>query len=362
MILQLVFVFQIALGFAARRLVERRLGDEDMAALDQFRHLPVEEGQQQRADMGAVHVGVGHDDDLVVAQLVGIELLAPDAGAQRGDQGGDFLARQHLVEARALDVEDLAAQRQHRLVGAVARLLGAAAGAVALDDEDFAFGGIAFLAIGQLAGQRGAVQRALAAGQFARLARGFAGRGRFDHLADDGLGFGGMFLEPARRASRSRRLRRSGALPTKPACLWSARRISDRALSPTARRSGLRGNRRRSAPPCPSCARHDSSAYFVTTRVSAGAEAGQMRAAVALRDVVGEDQHALVIAVVPGERDFHGDAFALGDDHDRVGDQRILGAVEIAHELLPARPRNAASISLGSTPRLSVRARSSRRN
>ena len=36
---------------------------------------------------------------------------------------------QHLVEARALDVEDLAAQRQHRLEFAVAALLGGAAGA-----------------------------------------------------------------------------------------------------------------------------------------------------------------------------------------------------------------------------------------
>ena len=36
---------------------------------------------------------------------------------------------QHLVEARALDVEDLAAQRQDRLEFAVAALLGRAAGA-----------------------------------------------------------------------------------------------------------------------------------------------------------------------------------------------------------------------------------------
>ena len=35
-----------------------------------------------------------------------------------------------------LDVEDLAAQRQHRLRVAVAALLGRAAGGVALDDED----------------------------------------------------------------------------------------------------------------------------------------------------------------------------------------------------------------------------------
>ena len=59
-----------------------------------------------------------------------------------------LLGRQHLVDAGALDVEDLAAQRQHRLVLAVAALLGGAAGGVALDDEHFGLGGIALLAFG----------------------------------------------------------------------------------------------------------------------------------------------------------------------------------------------------------------------
>ena len=40
--------------------------------------------------MGAVDIGVGHDDDLVVAQLVGVEFLAADAGAQRRDQRARF--------------------------------------------------------------------------------------------------------------------------------------------------------------------------------------------------------------------------------------------------------------------------------
>jgi hypothetical protein len=44
--------------------------------LDDLGHLPVEEGQQQRADVRAVDVGVGHDHDLVVAQLVERELVA----------------------------------------------------------------------------------------------------------------------------------------------------------------------------------------------------------------------------------------------------------------------------------------------
>ena len=77
-VLERALVLEVGLGRAALHLVERRLGDEEVAALDQLAHLPVEEGQQQRADMGAVDVGVRHDDDLVVAQLVGVELVRPD--------------------------------------------------------------------------------------------------------------------------------------------------------------------------------------------------------------------------------------------------------------------------------------------
>src|SRR6266404_593091 len=151
-ILHRALVLEILLGLAAGDFVERRLGYVEMAAIDQLRHLPVEERQQQGADVGAVDVGVRHDDDLVVAQLLDVELLVADAGAERGDQRADLLAAQHLVEAGALDVEDLAAQRQHGLEFAVATLLGGAAGGVALDDEQLGFGWIALLAVGQLAG------------------------------------------------------------------------------------------------------------------------------------------------------------------------------------------------------------------
>src|SRR5690606_9525684 len=95
-----------------------------------------------------------------------------DTRAERGDQGADLGRRQHAVEARALDVEDLAAQRQHRLVLAVATLLGRTAGGVALDDEQFAQRRILLLAVGELAREPGDVERALAPGQVAGLARG----------------------------------------------------------------------------------------------------------------------------------------------------------------------------------------------
>ncbi len=57
-----------------------------------------------------------------------------------------------------------------------------------------------------------------------------------------------------------------------------------------------------------------------------------MRAAVALRNVVRERQNRLVIAVVPPQRDFDTDAVFLAADHDRLGNNRRLGAIEIAHE------------------------------
>src|SRR3546814_15428025 len=93
-----------------------------------------------------------HDDDLVIAQLVDREFVA-DAGAERLDQRSHLLRRDDAVEARALDVQYLALQRQDRLDVAVAALLGAAACGIALDQEQLAFSRIAFLTVGELAGQ-----------------------------------------------------------------------------------------------------------------------------------------------------------------------------------------------------------------
>ena len=147
--------------------------------------------------MRAVDVGVGHHDDLVIAQFADVENSSrPMPVPSASDQRADLLGREHLVEARALDVENFTAQWQHGLEFAVAALLGGAAGGITLDDEQFGLRRIAFLTVREFAGQRGDVERALAAGEIARLARGFARGCGFHHLADDGLGFAGMFLKP----------------------------------------------------------------------------------------------------------------------------------------------------------------------
>ena len=118
-----------------------------------------------------------------------------DAGAERDDQRLDVLRAQDLVEARLLDVQDLAAQRQDRLEPPVAALLGGAAGRVALDDVQLALGRVALLAVGELARQRHPVERALADDEVARLAGGLAGaRGR-EALLDDPAAVGRVLLE-----------------------------------------------------------------------------------------------------------------------------------------------------------------------
>ncbi len=59
-----------------------------------------------------------------------------------------------------------------------------------------------------------------------------------------------------------------------------------------------------------------------------------MGAAVALRNVVGEAQHVLMIAVVPPQRRLDAEAVHLGIDHDGRGHHRLLVAVEIFDEFL----------------------------
>ena len=209
--------------------------------------------------------------------------------------------RQHPVEARPLDVEDLAAQRQHRLD---TRGRGPAWRSRRPSRPRR---GRARTWPGRAPGSRracrggGDVERGLAARQLARLARRLAGRGGLGDLADDDLGLGRMLLEPGaellvddvldhrpdfggdqlvlglRREFRIRHLDREHAGQALAAVV-----AGERDLLPLedARALGIAGHLARQR----------------------AAEAGEMRAAVALRDVVGEAEHVLVVAVVPPHR------------------------------------------------------------
>src|SRR6185436_4969530 len=118
-----------------------------------------------------------------------------DPGAERRDQRPDLGRREHLVEARFFDVQDLPAKRQDRLELPVAPLLGAAARAVSLDDEELREGGVFLLAVRELSGERRRVERSLAPDELPRLARGLASPRRFHDLLEDLSRDPGVLLE-----------------------------------------------------------------------------------------------------------------------------------------------------------------------
>ena len=102
----------------------------------QIRHFLKEEGHQQRGDMRAVDIGIGHDDDPLIPQIVGIAFVAHPA-AEREREIGDFGICADFVHRGTGDIQDLAADRQDRLRLPVPRLLGGATGTVALDNIKF---------------------------------------------------------------------------------------------------------------------------------------------------------------------------------------------------------------------------------
>ena len=113
-----------------------------------------------------------------------------------GDERLDLLVLQHAVEPGALDVEDLAPDRQDRLELGVAGALGRAAGAVALDDEQLAERGVVRAAVGELARHGRRLEQRLAPREVARLARRHPRPGRLGGLGHRLTGLGGMLLEP----------------------------------------------------------------------------------------------------------------------------------------------------------------------
>ncbi len=184
-----------------------------------------------------------------------------------------------------------------------------------------------------LPGQRGVIERALAPGQFAGFSRGLAGGGGFHHLADDDLGFRRMFLEPGCQRLVDDVLDHGPDFGGHQLVLRLRGEFRIRHLHRKHRGQALAaivaGQR-------DLFALGDGIGITVDLARQRAAKARQMRAAVALRDVVGEAQHVLMIAVVPPQRGFDADAVQFGIDHDRGGHHRLLVAVEIFDEFLDA--------------------------
>ena len=151
--------------------------------------MAAEEGEQQGADVRAVHIGIRHQDDLVVAGLAQVKrtlaLPVADAGADGGDDVLNGLAAQRLVQAGLLHVENLTAQGQDGLGAAVAAHLGGAACGITLHDEELTLLGVAVGAVGQLTGQTAADGHGTLAHALAGLAGRLAGAAGDEAAVDD---------------------------------------------------------------------------------------------------------------------------------------------------------------------------------
>ncbi len=125
-----------------------------MAMFDQFREVAEEQRQQQGLDVGAVHVRIGHDDDLAVAQAGEVDhaVRLVRIHPQGHRDIVDFGVGKEAIGVDLPGVQYLAAQGQDGLRFLVARHLGRAAGGVALNEEEFVVGNVFGFAVRQLAG------------------------------------------------------------------------------------------------------------------------------------------------------------------------------------------------------------------
>ena len=71
--------------------MQRRDSRKNTAGLDHGPHIAEEECEQQSTDMSAVHIGIGHEDDLAVAGRLDVK-STPGARSH------------HLDDRRALDI------------------------------------------------------------------------------------------------------------------------------------------------------------------------------------------------------------------------------------------------------------------
>ena len=145
--------------------------------------------------MLSVDVGIGHQDDLVIAQLGEIELVM-DSCAERRDDRLHLGVLQDTVDAGLLDVDDLAAQRKYRLIHRVTPGFRATSCRVPLDDEKLTTFGVATATVGQFPRQPAETTCCFAAHQFPRSSSSGTCLCRRRCLGENSLGFCRVGVEP----------------------------------------------------------------------------------------------------------------------------------------------------------------------
>ena len=84
--------------------------------------------------MGAVDIGIGHNDDLMISELGLIEFIS-DSCAECSNNRLKFLVGIHLIDTCLLYIKHLTPKRKDRLVLSLTTLLSGTAGGISLNDE-----------------------------------------------------------------------------------------------------------------------------------------------------------------------------------------------------------------------------------
>ena len=328
-------VFNVLFLFAFLHFVQRRLGNIDVAALDDLRHLTIEEGQQQGTNVRAVDVRIGHDDDAVIAQFVRVVLIAADAAAQSGDQRGHFLGREHFIEAGFLNVEDFTLQRQDRLILAVTPLLRRAARGVPFHQVQFGERRVAFLAVRQFARQASQIQRAFTAGHLTGTTRGFARARGVNNFADHDFRIGRVFQQVFAQQFVHLLLNRRFHLGGDQLVFGLRGEFRIRHFHRYHGNQAFTGVVAGGAD-----FRFFTVALFVHVGVEGTghrrAEAGKVSTTVTLRNVVGKAVNVFLEAIVPLQGHFHTDTVFFRREIEDIRMDRRFVLVEILNERLDA--------------------------
>ena len=85
--------------------------------------------------MGAVHIGICHDDDLMVSEFADIKIIM-DSRSKSCDHRLDLRIAVDFVKAGFLYIEDLSSKRKDCLSRTVSRCLSGTAGGISLYDVD----------------------------------------------------------------------------------------------------------------------------------------------------------------------------------------------------------------------------------
>ena len=120
--------------------------------------------------MSTIHIGIGHNNNLVVTKLTDIEILI-NTGTKRCDHCLNLGVSKNSVKTRLLHIQNFSTKRKNCLCRTVSGCLSTSAGRISLYDVDFTVFRIFITAVSQFAGKCRTIQRCFSSGKISCFSR-----------------------------------------------------------------------------------------------------------------------------------------------------------------------------------------------